>query len=236
MAMSSTAAALSPAFRSRDSIWGEKVVRPIYTRQLVAVVSSSSRKAQVTVRAQGFNFWEILGGRGLGEDQMTSISNERPLFKDAVLSSEKTDARNKKEEEEDGDFEKELGGLTGGFPGGETGLIDFLLKNPPPAKPLVLSEEIEKIRKEIPGPGVKPRPAPPPLLMPGMTVIVKNPKNPYYMYTGILQRVTDGRAGILLEGGCWDKMLAIELKDLERSKPPPMTNPKSAILLEDEEK
>ena len=32
-------------------------------------------------------------------------------------------------------FEKEMMGLTGGFPGGEVGLQDFVAKNPPPRAP-----------------------------------------------------------------------------------------------------
>ncbi|KAG6518277.1 hypothetical protein ZIOFF_021681 [Zingiber officinale] len=40
-----------------------------------------------------------------------------------------------------------------------------------------------------------------PLFLPGMIVIVKNPKNPFRMYSGIVQRVTDGKVGVLFEGG-----------------------------------
>ena len=37
-----------------------------------------------------------------------------------------------------GEFEKEMMGFTGGFPGGEKGLRLFIEKNPPPAKDNVL--------------------------------------------------------------------------------------------------
>lgn len=120
-------------------------------------------------------------------------------------------------------FEKELSGLTGGFPGGETGLQKFIEKNPPPPKSkdkdmkLVLSSK--PIAPELP------------LLLPGMIAIVKNPKNPFYMYCGIVQRITDGKAGVLFEGGIWDKLITFRLEELERrEKGPPMVNPKSAVL------
>lgn len=116
-------------------------------------------------------------------------------------------------------------GLTGGFPGGETGLQKFLADNPPPPKVST------KPKIELQVPSVRPRAPPPPLLMPGMTVIVKNPANPFYMYSGIVQRVSDGVAGVLFEGGNWDKLLTFYLEELERTpKGPPMSNPKSAVL------
>jgi NAD(P)H-quinone oxidoreductase subunit S, chloroplastic len=70
-----------------------------------------------------------------------------------------------------------------------------------------------------------------PLILPGMIVIVKNPRNPFYMYCGIVQRVTDGKVGVLFEGGNWDKLITFWLDELERrEKGPPMVNPKSAII------
>ncbi|KAJ6701856.1 putative proteinD(P)H-QUINONE OXIDOREDUCTASE SUBUNIT S CHLOROPLASTIC [Salix koriyanagi] len=88
---------------------------------------------------------------------------------------------------EDG-FEKELMGLTGGFPGGEKGLEKFIEENPPPKKQSVAKLTITN----------KPKPPELPLLLPGMIAIVKNPNNPFYMYTGIVQRITDGKAGSYL--------------------------------------
>jgi len=67
--------------------------------------------------------------------------------------------------------------------------------------------------------------------MPGMIAIVKNENNPYYMYCGIVQRITDGKAGVLFEGGNWDRLITFELNELERrEKGPPMVNPRSAVL------
>uniref|UniRef100_A0A6N2N368 Uncharacterized protein n=1 Tax=Salix viminalis TaxID=40686 RepID=A0A6N2N368_SALVM len=59
---------------------------------------------------------------------------------------------------EDG-FEKELMGLTGGFPGGEKGLEKFIEENPPPKKQSVAKLTITN----------KPKPPELPLLLPGMT-------------------------------------------------------------------
>lgn len=126
-----------------------------------------------------------------------------------------------------GTFDKELGGFTGGFPGGEKGLVQFLVTNPPPVK---YSQEMQFLRDSVTSP-VKAKTVAPPLLMPGMTVIVKSPKNPYNEFSGIVQRVTDGKAGVLFEGGNWDKLVSFRLTELERTlKGPPMNNPKSAIL------
>ena len=64
-----------------------------------------------------------------------------------------------------------------------------------------------------------------------MTVRVVNSKDAYFQYTGIVQRVTDGRVGVLFEGGNWDKMVTFDIADLERTKKgPPGSNPKSASL------
>lgn len=76
-----------------------------------------------------------------------------------------------------------------------------------------------------------PAAVPPPLLMPGMTVRVTNPKELYAGYIGIVQRITDGRAAVLFEGGNWDKLVTFDLSDLERTKKgPPGANPKSGAL------
>lgn len=126
---------------------------------------------------------------------------------------------------EDG-FEKELLGLTGGFPGGEKGLKKFIQENPPPKK------EEGSSSAAFDGRAVKKAKAPElPLLLPGMIAIVKNRRNPFYMYCGIVQRISDGKAGVLFEGGNWDKLVTFRLDELERrEKGPPMVNPKSAIL------
>ncbi|KAE8694642.1 NAD(P)H-quinone oxidoreductase subunit S [Hibiscus syriacus] len=96
---------------------------------------------------------------------------------------------------EDG-FEKEMMGLTGGFP-------------------VACQAEIAGVAA----------------VNAGMIAIVKNPNNPFYMYCGIVQRITDGKAGVLFEGGNWDRLVTFRLEELERrEKGPPMKNPKSVVL------
>lgn len=124
----------------------------------------------------------------------------------------------------DDGFEKELLGLTGGFPGGETGLKKFIRENPPPEK----GSKPGKMAVALNSPPKAPEL---PLLLPGMIAIVKNPNNPYYMYCGIVQRITDGKAGVLFEGGNWDRLITFRLEELERRETgPPMKNPKSVII------
>lgn len=173
-----------------------------------------------------FDLFEILGGRGLcnGEkgievelkrnvDEASSVGNTDVESSDSTAISVQDDA-----------FEKEMMGLTGGFPGGEKGLKKFIEENPPPAKQSVSdSVNIASLGK--------PKSPELPLLMPGMIAIVKNPNNPFYMYCGIVQRITDGKAGVLFEGGNWDRLITFRLDELERrEKGPPMKNPKSVVL------
>lgn len=173
-----------------------------------------------------FDLFEILGGRGLcnGEkgievelkrnvDEGSSVGNTDVESSDSTAISVQDDA-----------FEKEMMGLTGGFPGGEKGLKKFIEENPPPAKQSV-SDSVSIARLG------KPKSPELPLLMPGMIAIVKNPNNPFYMYCGIVQRITDGKAGVLFEGGNWDRLITFRLDELERrEKGPPMKNPKSVVL------
>ncbi|KAJ8764800.1 hypothetical protein K2173_010265 [Erythroxylum novogranatense] len=98
-------------------------------------------------------------------------------------------------------FEKELMGLTGGFPGGEKGLEKFLEENPPP--------------KDHQG---NPELA---LLLPGMIALVKNPCSPYYMYW-MVERITDGKPGVLFEGGHWDRLIKFGLEELEAREKGPL--------------
>ncbi|GJN20326.1 hypothetical protein PR202_gb07692 [Eleusine coracana subsp. coracana] len=126
-------------------------------------------------------------------------------------------------------FEKEMMGLTGGFPGGEVGLKDFVAKNPPPLRARRgTSKSNQQTGLAVSGP---PRPPELPLFLPGMVVLVKNPNNAYHNYCGIVQRVTDGKVGVLFEGGNWDRLITFNLDELEgREKGPPMVNPKSVVL------
>jgi hypothetical protein len=51
-------------------------------------------------------------------------------------------------------------------------------------------------------------------ILPGSPVRVVNPGDMYYGFQGQVQRITDGRAAVLFEGGNWDKLVTFELKDL----------------------
>lgn len=203
----------------------------------ISTLCPKSISTKPTISAK-FNLYEILGGRGLcnGEEGI-----EKELRKDIQSPPPQTSEDNKEDVDdkkaslasniedkipEDG-FEKELLGLTGGFPGGETGLQKFLEKNPPPPK---TKGEKDKDMKMVLN-STKPKAPELPLLLPGMIALVKNPKNPYYMYCGIVQRITDGKAGVLFEGGNWDTLITFRLDELERrEKGPPMVNPKSVVL------
>lgn len=181
-----------------------------------------------------FNLFEILGGRGLcnGEEGLEkeltrNVEEQAPPV--TVKEEEKPSSLDLLTTEsfpEDG-FEKELMGMTGGFPGGEKGLQLFIEKNPPPEKPTVASSgNVTEFLS-----GKKPKAPELPLLLPGMIAIVSNPNSPYHMYCGIVQRITDGKAGVLFEGGNWDRLITFRLDELERrEKGPPGKNPKSVVL------
>jgi len=199
-------------------------------------LSSNTRSLAATAK---FNLFEVLGGRGL-------CNGEQGLLKELETpksSLSKTSEENSPDDPTtltpptpgttsslylgEGSFEKELLGLTGGFPGGEKGLVNFIEKNPPPKK----TKGKDQLGSEPSSAVTEPNSPEPPLLMPGMIVIVKNEDNPYHMYCGIVQRVTDGMVGVLFEGGNWDKLITFRMNDLERrEKGPPMVNPKSAVL------
>ncbi|KAH6821237.1 oxidoreductase subunit S [Perilla frutescens var. hirtella] len=174
-----------------------------------------------------FNLFEILGGRGLcngeaGLQQELKKTVSPPPPPPPPPSEEEPPALNVSE---DG-FEKELLGLTGGFPGGEKGLKKFIEENPPPRKEEASGSIAfdKSLVKKAQAPEL-------PLLLPGMIAIVKNRNNPFYMYCGIVQRISDGKAGVLFEGGNWDKLVTFRLDELERrEKGPPMVNPRSAVL------
>lgn len=199
-------------------------------------ISTSCPKTTITVSAK-FDLYGILGGRGLCNGE-TGIIEE--LKKGSPIPPQQKTEKNKEEDLDDkavetskidekipeGAFDKELLGLTGGFPGGETGLRKFIEKNPPPPKKNKGDEEMKMVMNSK-----KSKPPELPLLLPGMIALVKNPNNPYYMYCGIVQRITDGKAGVLFEGGNWDRLITFRLEELERrEKGPPMTNPKSVVL------
>ncbi|KAE9615569.1 putative NADH dehydrogenase-like complex, subunit S [Lupinus albus] len=203
----------------------------IHTKQSYKVVQPCAK----------FDLFQILGGRGLlnGEEGLQK-ELQKQVGNDQKSSSPPSEAEEESEKEqeeensggstisteigaEDG-FEKELMGLTGGFPGGEKGLKKFIEENPLPKKSEGNKSSNLSLTKKAKAPEL-------PLLLPGMIAIVKNQNNPYYMYCGIVQRITDGKAGVLFEGGNWDRLITFRLEELERrEKGPPMKNPKSCVL------
>jgi hypothetical protein len=57
------------------------------------------------------------------------------------------------------------------------------------------------------------------MILPGSTVRIKNNKDIYYDWQGFVQRVTDGKAAVIFEGGNWDKMVTFRLAELELVDP-----------------
>ncbi|HIK14926.1 MAG TPA: DUF3252 domain-containing protein [Leptolyngbyaceae cyanobacterium M33_DOE_097] len=53
------------------------------------------------------------------------------------------------------------------------------------------------------------------MILPGSTVKVINPNDTYYHFQGLVQRVSDGKAAVLFEGGNWDKLVTFRLSELE---------------------
>ena len=54
-------------------------------------------------------------------------------------------------------------------------------------------------------------------ILPGSTVTVQDITSIYNGYTGFVQRISGDRAAVLFEGGNWDKLVTIRLKDLQPS-------------------
>ncbi len=53
-----------------------------------------------------------------------------------------------------------------------------------------------------------------PPILPGSTVKVNDFSSIYHGYTGFVQRVCGDKAAVLFEGGNWDKLITIPVKDL----------------------
>jgi hypothetical protein len=53
------------------------------------------------------------------------------------------------------------------------------------------------------------------MILPGSTIRVKNSNDIYYNFQGFVQRVTDGKAAVIFEGGNWDKIVTFRLSELE---------------------
>ena len=54
-------------------------------------------------------------------------------------------------------------------------------------------------------------------ILPGTTVTVNNQGSIYDGYEGFVQRISGDKAAVLFEGGNWDKLLTLPLKDLKKS-------------------
>ena len=51
-------------------------------------------------------------------------------------------------------------------------------------------------------------------ILPGSTVMVNDICSIYNGYTGFVQRISGDRAAVLFEGGNWDKLVTLPIKDL----------------------
>ena len=54
-------------------------------------------------------------------------------------------------------------------------------------------------------------------ILPGNTVTVNNQESIYNGYVGFVQRISGDKAAVLFEGGNWDKLLTLPLKDLAQT-------------------
>jgi hypothetical protein len=57
------------------------------------------------------------------------------------------------------------------------------------------------------------------MILPGSIVRIKNINDIYYGFQGFVQRVSDGKAAVIFEGGNWDKMVTFRLSELELVDP-----------------
>lgn len=57
------------------------------------------------------------------------------------------------------------------------------------------------------------------MIFPGSIVRVINPNDIYYHFQGLVQRISDGKAAVLFEGGNWDKLITFQLSELEAVEP-----------------
>ena len=51
-------------------------------------------------------------------------------------------------------------------------------------------------------------------ILPGSTVVVENSCSIYKGYKGFVQRISGDKAAVLFEGGNWDKLITLPIKDL----------------------
>ncbi len=52
-------------------------------------------------------------------------------------------------------------------------------------------------------------------ILPGSTVCVRDISSIYNGYRGFVQRISNGKAAVLFEGGNWDKLITFPLAALE---------------------
>ncbi|MBU6249974.1 MAG: DUF3252 domain-containing protein [Cyanobacteria bacterium REEB417] len=52
-------------------------------------------------------------------------------------------------------------------------------------------------------------------ILPGTTVVVRDVCSIYNGYRGFVQRISGSRAAVLFEGGNWDKLITMPLRQLE---------------------
>ncbi|MGJ3248114.1 MAG: NAD(P)H dehydrogenase subunit NdhS [Elainellaceae cyanobacterium] len=53
------------------------------------------------------------------------------------------------------------------------------------------------------------------MIFPGSAVRVVNLDDTYYGFQGLVQRISDGKAAVLFEGGNWDKLVTFNLAEIE---------------------
>ena len=52
-------------------------------------------------------------------------------------------------------------------------------------------------------------------ILPGTTVVVRDPRSIYNGYRGFVQRISGRMAAVLFEGGNWDKLVTLPLATLQ---------------------
>lgn len=57
------------------------------------------------------------------------------------------------------------------------------------------------------------------MILPGSIVKVTNRNDIYYQLEGLVQRISDGKAAVLFEGGNWDKLVTFNLSELQALDP-----------------
>ncbi|MEB3209895.1 MAG: NAD(P)H dehydrogenase subunit NdhS [Leptolyngbyaceae bacterium] len=53
------------------------------------------------------------------------------------------------------------------------------------------------------------------MIFPGSAVMVINADDTYYGFQGLVQRISNGQAAVLFEGGNWDKLVTFKLSEIE---------------------